>query len=707
VKSPLWKLASISLALAFSLACSSTPADTAGGGGGGGGGGAGTSGDTDFGSGGAGGVPTASTTEGGGATDSGEGGGVPTGGEPGEGGEAGEGTEDPGEGAGTGGYACEDGDGDKHGEGCVLGPDCDDTNPHFHDVCPDCSSANHAGCPCFSEGQTTFCYSADPSLDQVGECRIGQRSCASGYWTGCDGEVPPKTEVCDFLDNDCDGETDEGVLSACGNCDKFCDMDDHGPGTATPFAPTDANSEAVELSEEGWVTLTESSYSMNFIWIANSAENTVSKLDTTTGKELGRYKVCLDPSRTAVDKNGDAWIGCRSDGKVAKIINIPEDCIDKNGNGTIETSSDTNGDGTVDASEIVGDFGQDECIKFVTHPGTIRIRALGVDQENHAWIGDYDNSLLKRLHPDTGAEVKTVSIPVNPYGLAIDQSGIVWVSGRGGNKLVRVDPITSAVTALSPPSGCFEPYGIAVDAFGKVWIGNCCCTPHVAWRYDPASGAWTSVPVSNRPRGVATSQDGFVYVANDESNRIAKIDATTLQTVGYAELGSGKFPVGIAVDSTGYVWAVNQNGHSATKVDPQTLQPVLEQPVGVGPYTYSDMTGAFFFQNIAPDGWYSEIYGGWDGVRIQWQELDVEYTAPPGTWIDVQVRTADTLSDLAQASWSAPLGPFPPASFPVDLQKSMKKKGDFIEVKILLHTDSDELKPYVQGITLQYEAEPE
>ncbi|MBI5499485.1 MAG: MYXO-CTERM sorting domain-containing protein [Deltaproteobacteria bacterium] len=42
-----------------------------------------------------------------------------------------------------------------------------------------------------------------------GECTAGTQDCVSGAWV-CSGEVGPTTEICDLLDNDCDGGTDEG-----------------------------------------------------------------------------------------------------------------------------------------------------------------------------------------------------------------------------------------------------------------------------------------------------------------------------------------------------------------------------------------------------------------------------------------------------------------------------------------------------------------
>ena len=74
-------------------------------------------------------------------------------------------------------------------------------------------------CTCV-EGQTRTCYSGARLSNGVGLCHGGNQLClpdGSG-WGPCDGEVLPVMEQCDGLDNNCNGEVDDSVLGVGMNC---------------------------------------------------------------------------------------------------------------------------------------------------------------------------------------------------------------------------------------------------------------------------------------------------------------------------------------------------------------------------------------------------------------------------------------------------------------------------------------------------------
>jgi hypothetical protein len=62
------------------------------------------------------------------------------------------------------------------------------------------------------EGLTTkSCYTGPTGTAGKGPCKAGTQSCANGSWSSCQGQVLPAQETCDGVDNDCSGTVDDNV----------------------------------------------------------------------------------------------------------------------------------------------------------------------------------------------------------------------------------------------------------------------------------------------------------------------------------------------------------------------------------------------------------------------------------------------------------------------------------------------------------------
>jgi hypothetical protein len=110
-----------------------------------------------------------------------------------------------------------------------------------------------SGCMQTNQPSDEVCDGADNDCDglvddnltrvcgtDVGECQIGIQTCSYGSWGSCVGEVGPSQETCDSLDNDCDGNIDDGF-----------DLDSDGVADCVDNCPSDYNPDQLDCDGDG------------------------------------------------------------------------------------------------------------------------------------------------------------------------------------------------------------------------------------------------------------------------------------------------------------------------------------------------------------------------------------------------------------------------------------------------------------------------
>jgi sugar lactone lactonase YvrE len=291
-----------------------------------------------------------------------------------------------------------------------------------------------------------------------------------------------------------------------------------------------------------------------------------------------------------------------------------------------------------------------------------------------------------------------------PYGVAVDNTGHLWVADTFNSRVLRFDNAAtlpngapanvvlgqSTFTAngtATTQSGMKNPNGVAVDSSDHLWVAD--TSNHRVLRFDLAStkanGAaangvlgqanftsGTPATTQNRisfPSGVVLDSAGRLWVADTFNQRVLRFDAAAGRADGAnadGVLGAPDFttnasattaagmsgPQGVAVDSTGSLW-VADSGNSrvlrfdgaATKVPGAAADGVLGQPDFTNSGTATTASGMNGPTGVAVDS----VNNLWVADFLNNRVLRFE---PPPTWATPAAITYGTALGVAQLNAS-------------------------------------------------------
>ena len=435
--------------------------------------------------------------------------------------------------------------------------------------------------------------------------------------------------------------------------------------------------------------LSESTTTEPFMYVAHTDNGILLKMDTSTGRQVARYRTqrtadCTIagcnaspdftwyPSRTAVDLNGDVWVANRAfgnQGTITKIANNRGDCIDRNGNGTIETSSDADNDGAVEIIPTEFFEQNDECIiKSIPVAGIDHLlRALAIDGDGDLWVGTYQHGpAAYEIDGVTGALKRTIPLSTSAYGFVVRGNFLYHASL--GQAVERID-LTPGADLSGPPGRVviagFPNYGIAVASNGITWFGDYNggvrrCS------FDAPAGC--SHHGGDQHYGIGVDGDDDVWAAGPFTNRVEKYSPAGV-LLGHSVTGGNIQPYGVAIGHDGNPWIAGWRGvarldkgatHGApgAGVSLYSTAYIPGQPAGVNSpfnYTYSDFTG-FQARNVTvKQGTWTVVHdGGTAGTpwgKVTWNQ-EPQGSTPAGTLIKAEVRSADNPGDLGALAFT-------------------------------------------------------
>jgi sugar lactone lactonase YvrE len=227
---------------------------------------------------------------------------------------------------------------------------------------------------------------------------------------------------------------------------------------------------------------------------------------------------------------------------------------------------------------------------------------------------------------------------MNPYGIAEDALGNIYIADSDLNRIRKVDAATGVISTVAgngstgysgdngpaTSASIYYPTGVAVDAAGHIYIAD--KFNNRIRRVDAATAVITTVagggsnypgdngPATsarlNNPSGVALDNSGNMYFADMNYNRIRKVNAITgvITTVagngtfgysgdnGLATTAILNYPLSIAIDNLGNMYIADTNNNRIRKVD--AITGVITTVAGNGTAGYSGDNGAATSANL-------------------------------------------------------------------------------------------------------------
>jgi len=287
-----------------------------------------------------------------------------------------------------------------------------------------------------------------------------------------------------------------------------------------------------------------------YAYIANSGDDNVSVIDTTTNKVTAMIPVGNYPMGVAVTLDGKKVYVTNFFGRTISVIDATKNKVTATipvGNAPRGVAVSPDGKRVYVPHHEVGNPSNNTILIIDTATNEVEATVLvgevpfGVAvtlDGKKVYVTNLRDKTVSVIDTATNTVITTIPVGNDPCGVAISPDGKkVYVGNRGDSTVSIIDTATNTVTATVNLEN--SPYGIVVNPTGtKVYVagGN----GFVSVINTTTNKVTATVPVGDDPCGVAVTPDGSkVYVANLLSDNVSVIDTSTNKVTATMNVGRG------------------------------------------------------------------------------------------------------------------------------------------------------------------------
>ena len=293
------------------------------------------------------------------------------------------------------------------------------------------------------------------------------------------------------------------------------------------------------------------------LFVANKFGNTLSRVDLTSGEEVQRVDACTNPHELALSSDlKHVALACYG-GTTVAIYNAADLSLAK----TIELGENARPHGLVwhpgGAIYVTAEGRQSmfaigaplsdtpQVTEIKTNKRGSHMLAVAPDQ-TRAWTMDLGEGTVTLLDLEAGVALRSNAVGTEPEGISLSTDGkALWVSARGSNKALELDPETLEVRR-EVATGAF-PLRLVIRPQGDVAITSNLAEGSLSVIDLKSAKVTRTIAVSSAAEAEARQQvtilwspDGErIYVAETASDTVAEVDYASGKVTRRIEVGNG------------------------------------------------------------------------------------------------------------------------------------------------------------------------